>query len=251
MDCPGTIITLDANAASASLVERSDWSPAQAIDHNMETRWPSEFVDDAWFAVDLGAPTLVTSLWLFWERAHSVNYTLEAGEMVDNAIAWEAIATIEGSDGQADIIGAFDGGVSLPVVMQYVRIVSTAKFSGNYGISRTEFEVHGNKDEVCLEPSPAPSSSNPSTAPLTVPTTSTPILISMEPVTDALGSSSYYTYLGDGQIGMGGIMFDVVATNKDLSVTMIGFQFSRGYGTSNPYKVYMLTSCSSLGCGPC
>jgi hypothetical protein len=61
-----------------------------------------------------------------------------------------------------------------------------------------------------------------------------------EPVTDTLGSSSYNNVAG--MTGMGGIMFDVVATNKDLSVTKLGFQFNGGYGSSNPYEVYMLTS---------
>jgi hypothetical protein len=153
--CPGTFITLGAGAASASTIERSGYSPAEAVDGDMETRWASAFTATEWFEVDLGAPTLITSLWLFWARTHATDYKVYAGEMVADAIVWEEIDDITGSDGQVDIIGAFqdEESVVLPVVVtQYVRIVSSAKFSGNYGISLNEFEVHGNTDEGCVAP---------------------------------------------------------------------------------------------------
>jgi beta-glucosidase len=145
MECPGTFIKLAASAASASSEERWDVSADKAIDEDMDTRWSSEFNEGESIIFDLGALTLIDSVWLFWERAYAVGYELQAGESESQDGLWSTIVTITDSDGGVDIIGGF----AQPVVARYLRILSAVKKSKNYGISLTEFEVHGNQEEGC------------------------------------------------------------------------------------------------------
>jgi hypothetical protein len=142
-ECPGTFIELEASAASASSEERWDVSADKAIDEDMDTRWSSAFNEGESIMLDLGALTLIDSVWLFWERAYAVGYDLQVGESLGGP--WTTIVAITDSDGGVDIIGGFAD----PIVAQYLQIVSAIKKSTNYGISLTEIEVHGNQEEGC------------------------------------------------------------------------------------------------------
>jgi hypothetical protein len=139
--CPGTLITL--GLANASSEQGPNWSADKAIDGDMDTRWSSAFIEGEWFAVDLGAPTLIASVWLFWERAYAVGYVLQTGESLSGPWNPTPFYEIFDADGEVDII------CDLAVEAQFVRIVGTEKFSDNYGISLMEFEVRGNQDAEC------------------------------------------------------------------------------------------------------
>jgi hypothetical protein len=132
---------IDAAEAFASSEEGSHYGPEKAIDGDMHTRWSSKFEDDEWFIVDLGAMTLVYSVWLFWERAYAGSYALQTGDSLTGS--WTTIFETNDSDGEVDIIP------SLHHVTQYVRLLSTDRAT-RYGNSLREFEVRGTQEEGCI-----------------------------------------------------------------------------------------------------
>jgi hypothetical protein len=138
--CRQAVIGLGAAAASASSEESSHKGPEKAIDGDMSTRWSSKFNDGEWFAVDLGKPTLVYSVWLFWERAYAGSYELQTANSLDGP--WTQLVLESESDGETDIL---DG---LHVVTQYMRLLSLDRAT-RYGNSLWEFEVRGTQEEVC------------------------------------------------------------------------------------------------------
>jgi hypothetical protein len=134
---------IHAVAASASSEEGSHWVPENAIDEDWTTRWSSEFHEDEWFAVDLGAQTLVYSVWLFWETAYAGSYKVQTAESLNGT--WTTIDTMWDSDGEVDIV---DG---LHAVTKYVRILSIDRAT-RYGNSLWEFDVRGTQDTNCTSP---------------------------------------------------------------------------------------------------
>jgi hypothetical protein len=133
------------DVAVASSQQGDHWAPNFAIDDDFSTRWSSEFTDVEWFAVDLGAQTLVSSVSIFWERAFGLSYELQKGDSLLEGSHWETIFTVEESDGDIDIL---DG---LNVRTQYLRLLTSDRAT-QYGHSMWEFQVDGTQDPVCCGP---------------------------------------------------------------------------------------------------
>jgi hypothetical protein len=130
------------DVAVASSREVSVFGPENAIDGDLSTRWSSQFNDVEWFAVDLGAQTLVGSVWLFWERAFGLSYQLQTGDSLLEEGTWTTISTITESDGDVDIL---DG---LNVRTRYLRLLTSDRAT-IWGHSLWEFEVYGTQNPVC------------------------------------------------------------------------------------------------------
>jgi hypothetical protein len=128
--------------AVASSQQGDHWAAENAIDGDFKTRWSSEFTDVEWFAVDLGAQTLVSSVTLFWERAFGLSYELQTGDSLLEAGPWTTIVTIEGSDGDIDLLDGLD------VRTRYLRLLTSDRAT-QYGHSMWEFQVHGTQNPVC------------------------------------------------------------------------------------------------------
>jgi hypothetical protein len=90
--------------------------------------------------VDLGAPTHITSVSLFWETAYAGSYELQVADSL--AGPWTTIVAITDSDGDVDVLDGLDE------VTQYVRLLCLVRASNRvlhtlYGASLWEFEVFG------------------------------------------------------------------------------------------------------------
>lgn len=68
---------LNPAAVTASGSENAGTAPGLAFDGNGATRWSSDFADDAWIRVDLGATVRVDRVVLDWEAAYGKRYVLE------------------------------------------------------------------------------------------------------------------------------------------------------------------------------
>jgi hypothetical protein len=133
---------IEAANAVASSQENSHKGPEKAIDGDFSTRWSSQFQDNEWLALDLGALTRVESVLLYWERAYATSYKLQTGESLNGP--WTTVGTIEDSDGELDIVENLD------VVTQYMRLLSEERAT-RYGNSLYEFQVRGSQDPRCIK----------------------------------------------------------------------------------------------------
>ncbi|GAA0354647.1 discoidin domain-containing protein [Actinoallomurus spadix] len=73
---PGTDLALHAKA-TASGVDEDDHQPGNATDGDPDTRWSSEYKDDQWIQVDLGATQSFDRVDLVWERAYARTYVVQ------------------------------------------------------------------------------------------------------------------------------------------------------------------------------
>lgn len=102
-----------------------------AVDGSMDTRWASEWADQQWLQVDLGAKTAFNHVQLAWEAAYAKGYTLQTS---DNGQDWTTVHTVtEGNGGIDDIDVAGNA--------RYVR-VSTSVRGTPWGYSLYEFGVY-------------------------------------------------------------------------------------------------------------
>jgi len=109
---------------------------AQAFDGDLaNTRWSSEFEDETWIAVDLGAVHTFDHAVLRWERAYSTNYQLETS--VDG-ITWNTKTPFYSENPG---LGGTERVSFAPQTARYVRMHSFAR-SSQYGVSLYEFEVY-------------------------------------------------------------------------------------------------------------
>lgn len=72
--------TANPNAVTASGSENAGTAPGLAFDGDGATRWSSNFAEDAWIRVDLGATIRVDRVVLDWEAAYGRRYVLEVSK---------------------------------------------------------------------------------------------------------------------------------------------------------------------------
>ena len=113
--------------------EAADIEAPCAIDRDFFTRWSSDWTDDEWLVLDLGAPRAVSGVTIFWEIAWGKEYAIELSA---DARTWQ----------RAAYVGEGAGGVeSLPFKPTRARYV---RFRGihrgtEWGYSFWEILVHG------------------------------------------------------------------------------------------------------------
>ncbi|WP_286805210.1 discoidin domain-containing protein, partial [Marinimicrobium sp. UBA4209] len=125
----------------ASSSENSSRLPEEAVDGDMNSRWASEYGEDQWIAVDLGATYDLSSLVLRWEVAHAEAYDIQVST---DANDWQTVQSVTNSDGGEDV-------VELSATGRYVRIQSVQRAT-RWGISLWELEVYGAEPYVAPEP---------------------------------------------------------------------------------------------------
>lgn len=77
-----------AQGKSATASTRSDSAPA-LVDGNPDTRWSSDYLDDQWAQVDLGAATAFDRVTLIWETAYALDFRVQAS---DDGQTWDDLA---------------------------------------------------------------------------------------------------------------------------------------------------------------
>ena len=84
--------------ASASSTERTEFAPARANDGDSATRWSSAYMDNQWWAVDLGSDRTINRVELNWEVAYASRYRIQT--RTSSSSAWATAATVSiGSPG--------------------------------------------------------------------------------------------------------------------------------------------------------
>jgi len=109
-------------------------TPAQAIDANVGTRWSSEFADNQWLQVDLGAPYRIAHAQLFWESAYARSWRLEYW----NGAEWTAVYLNDNTTGGVEEI--FLDPIWPPAQLWRMYGVTRAT---EWGFSLYEFELYG------------------------------------------------------------------------------------------------------------
>ena len=117
--------------ASSFQTTIDDFTPGQAFDGDLSTRWASEWSDDQWLQVDLGQPTAFDHVQLVWEAAYGRAYQVQTS---NDGSTWTTIHTVSGGDGGVDDLDVAGQG-------RYVRIRMTERGTA-YGYSLHEVGVY-------------------------------------------------------------------------------------------------------------
>ena len=81
--------------------ENNEFAGSNAVDGNKDTRWSSNFADDAWIAVDLGKTYAVSKVVLNWEGAYGESYKIQTSTDGKN---WTTAKDVTGKSGGIDTI---------------------------------------------------------------------------------------------------------------------------------------------------
>ncbi|MFE9622636.1 discoidin domain-containing protein [Streptomyces sp. NPDC006527] len=121
-----------ATAASAEYNPFTSYAPGRAVDGDGDTRWASDWSDDQWWQVDLGATSLVSRVTLDWERAYGKSYRIELSTDGRN---WRTAWSTTSGDGGLDT-ARFTG-----TPARYVRVHGLDRGT-DWGYSLYEVGVH-------------------------------------------------------------------------------------------------------------
>ena len=120
--------------AIASGNENQGTDVMYAVDGNKDSRWSSNWDDNAWMYVDLGKIYSINRVEIFWEAAYAKEYQIYVSM---DGEKWNMIKNLTAQDGEQDTID-FD-----MVYTRYVKMQGV-KRATSYGYSIFEFEVYGN-----------------------------------------------------------------------------------------------------------
>jgi acyl-homoserine lactone acylase PvdQ len=120
--------------ASASSHERGWYPspPSNAVDGKPDTRWASDWSDQQWLQVDLGATRTVGRVALSWEAAYAKAYRIE---LSTDGSTWRTVYTTSVGDGGRDLASFAPGAA------RFVRMTGIQRATG-YGYSVYELEVY-------------------------------------------------------------------------------------------------------------
>ncbi|ASG25222.1 immunoglobulin I-set domain protein [Nitrospirillum viridazoti] len=117
---------------TASGTENDGYPAGNAADGSANSRFSSNFDDQAWLQADLGAVRAVNRVVLRWENAYGVGYLIQTST---DGKTWDtAFTQTNGKGGDEDLSFA-------TVNARYVRLQGVKRSSG-YGYSLFEFEVY-------------------------------------------------------------------------------------------------------------
>ena len=111
--------------------ESSSMAADKAVDGNTNTRWSSDFNDNAWMYVDLGNTYAVNKINILWENAYGKEYDIQVS---NDGINWITVKEMRNQDGGEDVV-EFN-----TVNARYVKFQGVKRAIG-YGYSMWEFEV--------------------------------------------------------------------------------------------------------------
>lgn len=87
------------SASSSEWNPFTSYAPGRALDGDTGTRWASDWSDDQWLGVDLGAVRRIGRVTLDWERAYARQYRIEVSE---NGTDWRTVWRTDAGDGGYD-----------------------------------------------------------------------------------------------------------------------------------------------------
>jgi hypothetical protein len=116
---------------TASSTYTPAYKPEYAVDDDPSTYWSSDFKDDAWLAVDLGAAHKISRVRIQWENAFAKSFSLQVS--TDGKTWSNVYRTDDGKGGVNEIKFA-------PVAARHVRLVCT-KRGTQWGNGVCELEV--------------------------------------------------------------------------------------------------------------
>lgn len=103
----------------------------KAVDGNQDTRWSSDFNDNAWMYVDLGEQIDIGKVVITWENAYGKAYDIQVS---NDGKTWTTVAEMRNQDGGEDMVEF------KTVNARYVKFQGIERAMG-YGYSMWEFEV--------------------------------------------------------------------------------------------------------------
>ncbi|MEW1587011.1 discoidin domain-containing protein [Micromonospora vinacea] len=144
-DCGTANVALN-RPATASSVENSRLSAANAVDGSATTRWSSAFSDPQWLQVDLGASTDVCEVVLTWQTSYAKAFQIQVSP--DGVGNWSSLySTATGSGGTQTIPVSGTG--------RFLRVYGTTRATG-YGYSIFELVVHSRSAPTTPPPTTGP-----------------------------------------------------------------------------------------------
>ncbi|MEW2076264.1 discoidin domain-containing protein [Streptomyces sp. NPDC013433] len=122
-----------ATASSTEWNPFTDHAPGRAVDGDRGTRWASDWSDDQWLRVDLGATHRVGRVTLDWERAYGTSYRVD---LSTDGTDWRTVWSTTSGD------GGLDTAVFTPAPARHVRVQLLDRGT-EWGYSLREVGVHG------------------------------------------------------------------------------------------------------------
>ena len=107
--------------------------PSKAVDGDFGTRWASNYDDNAWLYIDLGARYDVTRVILHWEAAYGRDYRIQVS---DNSSNWTTVKEITNGNGGTDDMQNLNG------TGRFVRMQGIDRAT-RWGYSLWEVEICG------------------------------------------------------------------------------------------------------------
>lgn len=130
---PPEPVLLSATASSSSN-ESAALPPSDAVDGSMGTRWSSQFTNNQWLTLDLGATYSLSEVIIHWEAANAASYELQGS---NDFSSWTTLASESGGAS-----GARTDTVTVAGNYRYVRMQGLTR-NTVYGYSIYEMEVLG------------------------------------------------------------------------------------------------------------
>jgi hypothetical protein len=135
-DAPVSTLLSGGAAVTASTTRTGDGDvdPSNVVDGNASTRWTSEYEDDQWLQIDLGAAHDINEVKLTWETAAGKDYDIEVSA---DGHTWSTVKSVAGNtaSGVLDYPGIATSG-------RYVRLNLKTRAT-MYGFSLFEVQVFG------------------------------------------------------------------------------------------------------------
>lgn len=126
----GTNVALNAEVTQSGC-EGDGTHARYAVDGNNDTRWSSNFDDDAWMIIDLGQVYNINRVNITWETAYGADYDILVSE---NGVTWTTVKELRNQDGGTDNISFNE------VNARFVKLQGVRRATG-YGYSIWELQV--------------------------------------------------------------------------------------------------------------
>lgn len=90
---PGTDLALHKTATASSIDNGFD-EPGNAVDGNPKTRWSSNYTDNQWIKVDLGATVSFDEVVIVWEQAYALTFSVQVS---NDGSTWTDVIDVDNS----------------------------------------------------------------------------------------------------------------------------------------------------------
>lgn len=128
--------------AESSKPESGSYTPNKAVDGRGDTRWSSDWVDEAWFLVDLGEPLEIDKVAISWQTAYGTKYKILVSEDKEN---WMNVTHT--NDGVINGKGGHEVISFNNTRARYVKFEGIERAT-IFGYSFEEFEVFSDKNKI-------------------------------------------------------------------------------------------------------